>query len=232
MRCRIALCVVAALCNGLDRFLPACFALKQADCAGKLAAQVVAAVLESARGLPRGKPAVNPLASEGWAARWNPAPIEAVAGLVDCTDDNVSTISRMLKAANSAMPAPLPYAEAVRACEAIPGIAEFRAQVLLNNLALLGLAPTRFLRDAIATRGKNPHKLLAQLPQQLGTIEDKLCQLVAALGPGEHRRGAEDALCELVRFYSPKGMAKNWVYLPALAGLQMVLTQYGLLVPS
>ena len=42
----------------------------------------------------------------------------------------------------------------------------------------------------------------------------------------------EDALCELVRFYSPKGMAKNWVYLPALAGLQMVLTQYGLLVPS
>ena len=86
MRCRIALCVVAALCNGLDRFLPACFALKQADCAGKLAAQVVAAVLESARGLPRGKPAVNPLASEGWAARWNPAPIDESGRAVEAVE--------------------------------------------------------------------------------------------------------------------------------------------------
>ena len=70
--------------------------------------------------------------------------------------------------------------------------------------------------------------MLARLPQQLGTIEEKFQLLVDAIGPGEHRWGVEDALCELARFYSPKGMARNWVYLPALEGLRVVLTQYGL----
>ena len=153
--------------------------------------------------------------------------VDGVVGVVENTDANVECVKAALEALEAQDGT---YKQALRDLQKIPGIKNFKSQVLLNNLALLGLAPACVLRDADCVPGKPPHKLLKQLPSRAGqTIEVRFERVIVAVGPGEHRRGIEDTLCELHRAYSPKGIVKNWVYVPALQSLRAVLARHNLL---